>query len=141
MHIYNPFKKIEELDSKINVLDWEIIECNSKLKIKNSEIDAIASQLEEARATSSVLERWLAEVRLERDEFKEKLYLVSGINKRQIDPSTDLNLERLPTIGKPLWSTVRRDLEARSKVKNTPVTKENLDELEKEIVGDNNASK
>ena len=134
MHIYNPFRRIRKLDSIINGL-------NSTISVNNCEIDHLDSQLDERKATISILERWLAEVRLERDDFKEKLYLVSGINKRQIDPSTDPSLERLPTIGKPVWSTVRRDLEARSKVKNTPVTKENLDELEKEIVGDNNASK
>lgn len=120
--MFNPWKKIKELQSLI--------------QIHKSEIDSLALQLEECRGNNSTLERWLLEVKQEREDLKDKLYKLSGIVREEKQQSS-VTLQKLP-IGKVPWRRIQSVLEENRRVSSIP--KETIEEIEKEV-GINNASK
>jgi len=121
MTFYNPFKRIRELQE---------VE-----RIHKVEIDSLALQLEECRGTNSTLERWLAEVRQERDELKQNLYRISGIIRET--PKTAPVFQQIPT-GRVPWRKVQTALEESRK--RTTISKDTIDEIEKEVGIKSNAS-
>ena len=99
-------------------------------QVHKAEIDSLALQLEERNGQISVLERWLSDVKREKEELKETLYKVTGIMKERV--SHQVILEKLPT-GPIRMSTVLKHLEQQSRVKTTPISKESIEEIEKEV--------
>jgi len=119
---FNPFRRIKELQESE--------------RVHRAEIDFLAIQLEECRGNNSTLERWLAEVRQEREELKQNLYRISGII-RDI-PQTASSFAQMPA-GRVPWRKVQTALEENRRQMSTPITKATIDEIEKEV-GINNAS-
>ena len=104
----------------------EFRELNKQLTINRSEIDSLMGQVEELRGTNAVLERWLAEVRQERDDLKVNLYRITGII-RERNQVVITNMEKLP-IGRARWNTIRNKLE---ESRRNP--KEVIEKFEREV--------
>lgn len=116
-----------------NILVWpfnKIKELEQLNQIHRSEIDSLALQLEERSGQVSILERWLSDVKREKEELKETLYKVTGIIKERTNNQTVF--EKLPT-GPVRMSTVLKHLEHQSKIKTTPISKDSIDEIEREV--------
>lgn len=114
---YNLFKRIKELEREN--------------KTHKNEIDSLMSQLEESHVTVSVLERWLSDVKRDKDELKDHLYEVSGIVRKRTNDSK-AQLEKLP-IGTIRMSSVLHQLEERQRNLSKPISKESIEEIEKEV--------
>ena len=136
--LYNPWKKIRELKETVDIFITaqdkskdKISELKNSLTIKTVEVDLLTCQIEELKGTVSVLERWLAEVRQEKDEFKQNLYRLSGIVREQKQQTTPV-FDKIPT-GKASWRSVQAHLEENRRNISTPITKETIEEVEKEV--------
>jgi len=138
MIFYNPWKKIRELKQMIDIFITaqnrekdKISELESSIRFVNAERDLLTCQIDELRGTISTLERWLAEVRLEKDEFKQNLYKLSGIVREQKN-EVQRSFQQIPT-GKANWRTVQAHLEESRRNISTPITKGTIEEVEKEV--------
>ena len=99
-------------------------------QVHRAEIDSLALQLEERSGQISVLERWLSDVKREKEELKETLYKVTGILKERVSNQTIL--QKIPA-GPIRMSTVLKHLEQQSRIKTTPISKDSIEEIEKEV--------